>query len=145
MLCISAMTMAQNTITGKVVNNDNEPLAFVNVLIKGTNIGAITNEEGNYTISLNENAESLVFSYLGFKSQNIRITKSNTVNVLLLEDSEELMKGCAYRFRCKTFNSSSSLASERSPVLITWRRDRRQGHGRRCAGGARQSTNFAQL
>lgn len=90
MLCFSALTMAQNTITGTVVNNDNEPLAFVNVLVKGTNIGATTNEEGNFTISLNEKAEILVFSYLGFKSQNIKINNRNTINVILQEDSEVL-------------------------------------------------------
>ncbi|SMC38578.1 SusC/RagA family TonB-linked outer membrane protein [Cellulophaga tyrosinoxydans] len=90
MLCFSAMSIAQNTITGNVVNSDNEPLAFVNVLVKGTNIGATTDEEGNYSIALNEASEILVFSYLGYKSQSINIKNKRIVNVVLQDDSEVL-------------------------------------------------------
>ena len=90
MLCFSAMSMAQNTITGNVVNSDNEPLAFVNVLVKGTNIGATTDEEGNYSIALNEASEILVFSYLGYKLQSINIKNKRIINVVLQDDSEVL-------------------------------------------------------
>ncbi len=70
------------TVTGVVKSNaDNLPLPGVSVLIKGTNMGGTTDFDGKYEIKASEGAV-LVFSYVGFATQEIEVT-SSTINVSL--------------------------------------------------------------
>lgn len=65
---------AQRIITGTVTSaEDNSPLPGVNVLVKGTTIGVITNLEGNYEIEVPAENNTLVFSFIGMKSQEVEI------------------------------------------------------------------------
>lgn len=66
-----------------------EPLPGVNVLIKGTSTGTITNFEGKYKLEAGSNA-ILVFSYMGFLSQEITVGSQSTINVNLIADAEQL-------------------------------------------------------
>ncbi|MGM8361871.1 SusC/RagA family TonB-linked outer membrane protein [Flavobacterium sp. ARAG 55.4] len=71
-------------VSGKVIDDDGMPLPGVSVVIEGTNIGANTDFDGNYTIPASMN-QVLVFSYIGFTSQKITI-KGKTINVKLKSD-----------------------------------------------------------
>ena len=85
----AAQASQQNlTVSGVVTSAaDQLPLIGVSVQVKGTTNGAITDLDGNYTVSV-ASGETLVFSYIGFKTQEIQITNQTTLNVVMEEDSE---------------------------------------------------------
>jgi TonB-linked SusC/RagA family outer membrane protein len=78
-------------VTGIVMDEDaNEPLPGVNIYIKGTTIGTITDASGNYEIEVpNENA-TLVFKYIGYKTQEIPVAGNAEINVSLVFEAEYL-------------------------------------------------------
>lgn len=84
-------TFAQSrTITGTVTTEmDGLPLPGANVLVKGTTNGVQTDFDGNYSITVSEGA-TLVFSYLGLKSQEVVVGGQSVINVSLQEDAETL-------------------------------------------------------
>ncbi len=73
-------------ITGQVSSEEGETLPGVNVLVKGTSIGTITDIDGNYRVSAPDNAETLVFSYVGYLTKEIPINGQNVINVSLSPD-----------------------------------------------------------
>ncbi|MCC5931141.1 MAG: TonB-dependent receptor [Cyclobacteriaceae bacterium] len=78
-------------ITGVVTNaQDNSPLPGVNIFIKGTSTGTITDFEGRYSLGVPADATSLVFSYIGFISQEIAIQGKSVIDVSLAEDAKQL-------------------------------------------------------
>lgn len=89
-ILISNLAVAQQTVSGTVVDaNDGMGIPGVTVVEKGTNNGTITDLDGNYTISTTAADAVLVFSYIGYKQQEVPVT-SGTVNVDLVENTEEL-------------------------------------------------------
>ncbi len=77
----------QNTASGQVSDARQEPLIGVSVLEKGTTNGGITDIDGNFKLNVKPNA-TLVFSYVGYKSQEVKATLQ--MKVTLQEDSEML-------------------------------------------------------
>ena len=89
-LCLTAQGFSQSTISGIVTDSDQNPLAFVNILLTGSQKGATTDENGRYTIETLVNAGSLEFSTLGFESQKANFNGSETINIRLTASSEQL-------------------------------------------------------
>lgn len=89
-ICVSAIGFSQRTITGKVLNTNNEPLPYVNVLLKDSNKGTITSENGFFEIEISKENNVLIFSALGYKSQVINLANTRILNVVLIEDAQEL-------------------------------------------------------
>tara|TARA_R110002033_G_scaffold169897_4_gene211464 strand:- start:320 stop:3523 length:3204 start_codon:yes stop_codon:yes gene_type:complete len=89
-LCFSAMGFSQRIISGNVTDINSLPLPFTNVIIKGTDKGATTNESGFFSILSDMESDVLIFSAIGFQTQNILVKNRSIINVTLLEDSEEL-------------------------------------------------------
>ena len=79
----------QRTITGQVTT-DGEILPGVNVLVKGTVNGVSTDFDGNYSIDVKTGNAVLVFSYLGFETQQITVGNSSTINVDMVESNSAL-------------------------------------------------------
>lgn len=77
------------TISGKVVDQANEPLIGVSVLVQGTTNGTITDIDGMYSLSAKQ-GDVLVFSYLGMKSQSVTVGAQNAINVVLEDDAKML-------------------------------------------------------
>ncbi len=71
------------TVSGVVTSSeDNEPLIGVNIVVKGTTTGTITDYDGKYTLAV-ENGSTLVFSYAGFNTQEIPVAGQSEINVVL--------------------------------------------------------------
>jgi TonB-linked SusC/RagA family outer membrane protein len=80
---------AQNVnISGTVVDKENTPLIGVNVLVKGTTEGTVTDFDGKFTVSGKE-GQTLVFTYIGMNSQEI-VYAGKPINVILIDDSKAL-------------------------------------------------------
>lgn len=78
--------LTANGVSGKVTDNKGEPLPGVNVNVQGTTIGTVTNMEGNYSITIPNNASQLNYSFIGFNPQILPIT-GNIMNVVLEEST----------------------------------------------------------
>ncbi|MEA4867616.1 hypothetical protein SDC9_43885 [bioreactor metagenome] len=74
-----------NSVTGQVLDQENNPLPGATVMIPETTIGAVTDMNGKYSITLPNNAGYLSFSSIGFKTQTLPIT-SSVINVKMVED-----------------------------------------------------------
>lgn len=87
---IAASAQSQKTITGTVLSSeDNSPLPGATVLEKGTNNGTSTDFDGNFSLEVNENATSLVISFIGFKDQEVQIT-DEPITITLQVDANAL-------------------------------------------------------
>ena len=85
------MTASEKVVTGKITESDKgEGLPGVNILVKGTTTGAVTNVEGNYKISIPEGPVSLVVSFVGYVSQEIKVGSETIVDVVLSPDTKAL-------------------------------------------------------
>lgn len=89
MLLLPISMLAQNTVSGTVVDDQNIPIPGINILIEGTQRGTTTDFDGNYSIEIND-GEALVFSYLGFKTQKITYTGQRKIDITLQADQEQL-------------------------------------------------------
>lgn len=88
-LCIVGYAQ-KRTISGTVTDKDlKEPLIGVNVLLKGTTTGTVTDMDGNYTIDVEGNG-TLVFSYVSMKTVEESINGRSTINIEMSSDSEAL-------------------------------------------------------
>ena len=89
-LMITGHVFAQTTITGNVKNSRGETLPGVNVLLKGTTVGTTTDSNGHYTIGIPGEEGTLVFTFIGFKSQEALISGRKIIDIALQEDVTNL-------------------------------------------------------
>lgn len=90
-MALATSAFAQFSVSGKVVSaEDQGSLPGVNVLVKGTVNGTMTDVDGNYTIDLGSPNETLVFSFVGFNIQEVPVEGRTMVNILLASDAREL-------------------------------------------------------
>lgn len=82
-------TPQQTTVSGKVVDEKGQPLPGVTITVKGTQIAQLTNSDGGYSISVPQNG-SLIFSFIGFKQQEIAVGGRSVINVTLGEETTSL-------------------------------------------------------
>lgn len=88
---LTGMTMygQQKTISGTVVDEQGIPLPGVNVLVKGTTTGVQTNFDGKYSLNA-ELGQTLVFSFIGYKTEEVEVGSSNTIDVILGTQADSL-------------------------------------------------------
>ena len=87
--CLIAFAQGK-TVTGTVVDGTGEPLIGVSVLVKGTSAGAVTDLDGKFSIP-NVNSEStLVVSYIGFSTQEIKVGNQTVFNITMEDDAQLL-------------------------------------------------------
>jgi len=79
-------------ISGRITSSEGEPLPGVTVLVKGSRNGVTTDLDGRYTINVPETAGTLVFSFIGFNSQEKTFSGPATVNVVMTVDSKSLQE-----------------------------------------------------
>jgi len=88
-LAVELETILQSTITGTVTDSDGTPLPGANVVVKGTTNGTQTDFDGNFTITAASDA-TLVFTYIGFASQEVAVNGQSNINVSMSEDASKL-------------------------------------------------------
>ena len=86
MLAFVSINFAMAQVTGTVSGADGAPITGVNVVEKGTSNGAISDFDGNYQISAASDA-TLVFSYVGYETQEVAVANQSVVNVTLQDGS----------------------------------------------------------
>ncbi len=88
-LIMGSTAFAQMTVSG-TVSDANGPVPGVNVVVQGTSSGAQTDFDGNYSISDVASDATLVFSYIGYATQEVAVNGQSTVDVTLAEDAQAL-------------------------------------------------------
>lgn len=91
-LLVFGQTLAQVRVTGKVSNSSGDPIPGVNVTIKGTSQGTISDIEGDYTLANVPADGTLIFSYVGMTTQEVAVGNRTTVNVTMAEDIQSLQE-----------------------------------------------------
>ncbi len=86
LLCVQLL-FAQTTITGKVTDSNKEGLPGVSVVVKGTTVGTVTQTDGSFSLSVTQNAETLVFSFIGMRTAEELINGRTAINVTLEEET----------------------------------------------------------
>lgn len=88
---VEGMMISQQSgnVKGIVKDQTGEPLIGVSIIVKGTTNGTASDFDGNFVLNANK-GDVLVFSFIGFKSQEITYTGQKELNVILAEDSETL-------------------------------------------------------
>ena len=90
-LCPIFVFSQTKTISGTVNDENNLPLVGVNITVQNSNIGALTDFDGNYSISIPSDKERiLIFSYLGYATQEVDASSSDTVSIMMIPDLEQL-------------------------------------------------------
>lgn len=84
--CTLLFAQAQN-VTGKVTDPDGAPIPGVNILVKGTTIGTTTDVNGEYALSLQGENQVLVFSFIGYASQEISVNNRSVIDISLESDT----------------------------------------------------------
>lgn len=81
---------AQRTVSGRVTDTGGNGMPGVNVIVKGTSVGTTTDASGDYSINVSPEATTLVFSFIGYGTQEVEIANRTTVNVSMAEDTKQL-------------------------------------------------------
>ena len=84
-LCLLGTTllMSQTNVTGKVMDSTGDALIGVNVTIKGKNMGTITDVEGSYSLTVTNPNTTLIYSYVGFETQEISLDGKTNLDVTM--------------------------------------------------------------
>lgn len=139
-------TYAQHTVTGSVIDEDNLPLIGVNILIKGTSTGTISDVNGNFRVDLPDGDAVLIFSYTGYNQVEEPINGRTTIDLTMtqgigLEEvvvvgygtaKKETLTGSVEQVKAEAFEDlaigSPALALQgRTPGLVVTRTSSRPG------------------
>jgi TonB-linked SusC/RagA family outer membrane protein len=110
---------AQNrAISGKVSDTGGNPLPGVSVTVKGTAQGAITDAAGKFSTQATTNA-TLVFSYIGYKAQEIKVGSQSTIDVSMEEDAAALSEVIVVGYGSQKKSQTTGAISQVSAKQIT--------------------------
>ncbi|WP_167268717.1 SusC/RagA family TonB-linked outer membrane protein [Dyadobacter arcticus] len=80
---------AQNVVKGKIKDEQGQPLPGVSVVVKGTTAGTVTDNEGVYSVNA-EKSSTLVFSFIGYLTQELEVGNRNVLDIALVSDTKAL-------------------------------------------------------
>ncbi|MEK6476285.1 TonB-dependent receptor [Catalinimonas sp. 4WD22] len=113
---VASVAYAQTTVSGTVTAPEEGALPGVNVLVQGTSTGTVTDLDGNYNVTLPEGSDVLVFSSIGYVTQEIQVNGRSTINVELQADvqslSEVVVIGYGTQEKRDVTGAVSSVSSE---------------------------------
>ena len=116
---ITQLTDQEKAISGKVTDSSGEGIPGVSVVIKGTTTGAITDLEGKFQFTSVPSGATLIFSFVGMKSQEIVIKNQQNINVVLEEETIGIEEVVAIGYgSVKRGDVTSSIASVKSENFV---------------------------
>jgi len=83
----TTVVQQQKSVTGKVVDSTGSPIPGVSVLVKGTTTGAVTDNDGNFNLSITSDAKTLIFSFVGMKLQEVAVGSKTNFNIVLQDET----------------------------------------------------------
>lgn len=90
-LCVQNIMAQKRTVSGIVTDSKNEPLIGVNVTIKNASTtGSITDIDGKYSLEIPSGNSVLVFSYIGYSTQEVKVSNRSVVDIVLKDDMQAL-------------------------------------------------------
>jgi TonB-dependent SusC/RagA subfamily outer membrane receptor len=88
---LGSLAAQDRTISGKITSSeDGSSLPGVNVVVKGTTTGGVTDIDGNYKVSVPADGAILIFSFIGLETQEIAIGTRSVIDVVMISDVEQL-------------------------------------------------------
>ncbi len=109
----------KKTVTGKVNDQNGQPLTGVTVMVKGTSRAVLSDANGSYTIQLNENDKTLVYSFIGMKKQEVALEGRSVVNVSMATESSTLDEVVVIGYgSMKKSDLTGSVSNVRSERLL---------------------------
>ena len=79
------------TISGTVNDENSLPLVGVNITVQNSNLGALTDFDGNFSITIpTDKPKVLIFSYLGYTTQEVDVSSSDNISIMMIPDLEQL-------------------------------------------------------
>ncbi|MBZ5858947.1 SusC/RagA family TonB-linked outer membrane protein [Flavihumibacter profundi] len=81
---------ADRQVSGRIVDEKGIPIGNVSVVVKGTSIGTTTNDDGIFKLNVPEGKNSLMISFVGYKTQEYKLNSSNSVSIVLAQESGTL-------------------------------------------------------
>lgn len=89
LIIISSEIIAQTVVSGTIKGGDTQqPLAGVNISVLGSIEGTSTNNEGQYTLTVNQTPPfTVVFSYLGYQTEEVEINEDSTLDIMMIEEA----------------------------------------------------------
>lgn len=116
-------SLPQQTITGQVLDESNTPLPGVNILVRGSTEGTVTDVDGKFSLNGVASDAVLVFSFIGFKSQEVSVSGQSVVNVSLSADVTSLDEVVitALGIKKESKKLGYSVTSVRTDELVTHR------------------------
>ena len=105
------------SLSGSVTDSeDGEPLVGVNIVVQGQNQGAVSDFDGNFSISNFESGSTLVFSYVGYKTLTLKISStdviSDGISVSMVKDLSELDEVIVIGYGSQKLSDISALFHE---------------------------------
>lgn len=113
-MCLYSFIMmsAQNKqVTGIITDSYKESVIGATVMEKGTPNGVVTDIDGKYTINVKDENSTLVISYIGYKTQEVRVGNKAKINVVLQEDTKELNEVIVIGYGTTTVKSNTGSIS----------------------------------
>jgi hypothetical protein len=122
-LSVFSTVFAQTKVSGIVVDKSNQPVPFANIVLKGSNLGVMSNEDGRFYIESPKTYNTLVVTSVGFSDREITLDKTVNYNFkVLLKDAEELKEVVIY---------AGKTSKKNNPALDIlrkiWERKRKNG------------------
>ncbi|MDQ6477142.1 TonB-dependent receptor [Dyadobacter sp. LHD-138] len=110
-------------VKGIVIDEKGEALPGVNVLLKGTQRGTVTDEKGNFSIDVSDAVRTLVFSYVGFLSQEVDVNNASSLKISLLADQKSLEEvvvvGYGTQKRSSILGSVASVSADEIKAITS--------------------------
>ncbi len=120
-LCVCYTAMAQKLVTGTIIDETGQPIPGVNILEKNTSNGFVSDFDGNYSITVGDNA-TLVFSYIGYQTQEVVVGNKKNIAITLLTDNAQLDEVVVIGYgavkRDKITSSISSVDGEEISKIV---------------------------
>lgn len=105
------------SVSGVVTDTNNDPMPGVNIIVKGTLTGVVTDSDGRYSITVPSQDAELVFSFIGYSSKSVVVGNQKEINITLGEDTQQIEEVVIVGISMKKSDLTGAVGSVSSKVL----------------------------